>query len=139
MALRKFTCNLCDKSFEAGDWECPDGRRHQVASKTYYSLAGNWRTYVSEERVRDLGDGRKRVHPARSVQFEKGIYTTADPEDQYALDIHPGLCSAETWKEKFIDKEERLAMKERELAAKEQRLAKQENDLLAKAKEQTKR
>lgn len=135
--LPTFTCKKCGKKFEVGDWDCKDGKMHEVAPKTYYSPVSSWRTYVAEERIITISNGQTRMTPARAVDFVRGVYTTSNPEDQYALDNKEGLISAEDWRERFISQEERNKMKQRELELREKRLVEREQALLAKIKSQT--
>ncbi len=132
---KSWKCLECDKTFGYGDWNCPDGRKHAVEAKTYFSPAENLRTYVVEERLITTMDGRQQMRPARSVEFVKGQYNTSDPEDQYALDVEDGLITQEQWRVRYISLEERLAQRERELKSREERLKASENEYLDKVKE----
>jgi hypothetical protein len=137
MALQKFECTRCDKSFSAPNFTCADGKRHQVELKVYFAPMNSLRTYVSEERSETLGDGRKRLIPAKLVEFAAGRYQTSDPEEQLALDAKVAdgtLISEAQWKRIHFKPEDIL--KEENKALRE-RLAKYENPLLEQVKADT--
>lgn len=121
-------CTRCKKEVEIPEWDCVDGMRHQVEAKTYYSPAANLTTYSAEERIVHINGNATRI-PAKRVQFLKGAFTTCDPQDQFGLDNQKGLITADQWKEIFVSKEERVAMKERELDVRERRIIEQQSAL----------
>lgn len=135
MALKKgYRCIVCDTDFAPYKWISADGHRHKVEEKTYYSPAKNWVTYVAEEKFLALDDsGKARLIPARAVQFNNGVFTTSDPEDQYALDEQCKMTRQE-WEKVFFSREELVAKKERELKARETAVEVAENALLEQVK-----
>lgn len=140
MAIQTFDCKRCSKPFKAPNFLCVDGRRHEVEPKTYYAFHSNLQTVVSPERVITIG-GDGRMIAARLVEFHRGAFITADPEDQIALDelfSKGGLLTAEQWQERYISKEERLAMHDRNLKQRELALKQRENELLSQIQEQAK-
>lgn len=140
MAIQTLDCKRCDKPFKAPNFLCADGKRHQVEPKTYYAAHANLNTVVSPERIIQVG-GDGRMIAARLVEFHRGAFTTSDPEDQIALDdlfSKGGLLTAEQWQERYISKDERLAMQSRNLAQREASLKERENALLTQIQAQVK-
>lgn len=126
-----YKCTRCDVEFSPPKWQCEDGRQHEVEAKTYYAAAGSLITYAAEERLVDMEDGRKRLLPARRVQFNRGAFTTCDPEEQYGLDANRGLITVEEWRERFLSTEDRMNLDKQKLQAENNRLVQEHNELLA--------
>lgn len=148
MALQKFKCTACEKQFEAGDWLCKTGAKHVVDKVRYFmddaptvpDGDGRIRKKDSMTQILNMppekyvsdGNGGQKCIPGGSIFFVRGIYETSDPEIQFHLNGHRGLCSEERWKEVYLDKEEKLELRNLELAAREQRIQQRENELLNK-------
>lgn len=132
---KMFKCIECEEEFNAPKWYDEAGHRHVVAPKTYYAAAGELITYVTEEKLITLGDGRTREIPAKKVQFLRGAFTTQDPEEQFGLNAHKGLISAEEWQRRFLTPEDQLHMKNQKMQAQNNRLEEERNTLLEKIKE----
>ena len=150
MALQKFTCLDCEKNFTAGNFTCVTGKNHVVASKRYYM--NDAPTVVSvvnghpvvnkrdsmtqiqnippEKRVAGP-DGNERVIPGGQVVFVRGMFETNDPEQQFWLDQHKGMCSEAEWQAAYLNEEEKLELERMELAAERTRLEGMKNELLA--------
>ena len=145
-------CLECGKSFKPGEWECMPGVYHTVQSKRYYMddaptvpeirdgarfiNKGISQTQIlnipPEKQIRE-GDGITRI-PGGSVTFVRGLYETTNPEIQFYLDRKAGLCTQARWEEVYLNDDEKVQMKNLQLAAREQRLADRENELLAAVK-----
>src|SRR5215469_4516143 len=152
MALPKFTCLDCGKTFIAGDYMCQTGVKHRVETKSYYTAdaptVAEWRdgrpyinkaiarTYIlnvpPEKMITENGEVRR--IPGGTVEFVRGFYETDDPEIQFYLDRKEGLCNRQRWEEVYINDDERHQIKELELRAREQRVVERENELLASVK-----
>ena len=118
-----FTCTRCKKGFNAGEWHCKDGNRHAVPSKTYYVRGEGLSVHYGPVKGTDVQN-----HVRGVITFVRGMYQTADPEQQEFLDTYPGCISSDEWRETHLD------AKEKEVLAKNatQRLQKENNELLAK-------
>jgi hypothetical protein len=132
MAL-KHKCTLCNKEFEAPNYECRTGTYHTVAQKTYYSKADSmlvmWKT---DKTLYDhSGGGRVVQMPGKNAKFVRGVFQTADPEEQDFFDTFNDLCTYEEWEQARFSSEELLAKKQRELEA-AKRAVEETNELLKK-------
>lgn len=147
MALQEYNCINCEKKFKAGDWVCQTGHQHVVGKVRYYmddaptvaDAQGRVRKGDSQTTVLNMPpqkyvmdhSGNSVMVPGGAITFVRGMYETSDPEIQYCLQGHKGLCSEERWKEVYLDTSEKMELKRIELAAREQRIIQQENELLA--------
>ena len=155
MALEQFYCLNCEKNFKAGNWTCVNGMNHSVANKRYFmndapSVVSivNGRPTVNkrdsatqiqnippEKRV--IGpDGNERIIPGGQVQFIRGMYETTNPEEQFWLNQHRGMCDEKTWQDAYLNEDEKLQLERMELAAERTRLEGMKNDLLSKVQAQ---
>ena len=152
MPIQNFKCLECGKKFDAGNWECMPGVMHTVTAKRYYMddaptvpeirdgarfiNKGISQTQIlnipPEKQIRE-GDQITRI-PGGSVTFIRGMYETTNPEIQFYLDRKSGLCTEARWREVYLNDDEKVQIKNLELAAREQRLADRENQLLASVK-----
>lgn len=148
MALQEFKCTECEKKFKAGDWTCVTGENHKVAPKRYYMndaptvpamIGGVMRvdkhaaTLVLNipPETRFAGhDGVQQVIPGGSAQFIRGMYETADPEKQFWLDKHKGMCTKAEWEAAYLNDDEKMYIERQELAAERSRLEAERNSLL---------
>ena len=156
MALQEFYCVDCEKKFKAGSFTCVTGRNHVVASKRYYmndaptvvSIVNGRPTVNKRDSMtmiqnipperRVMGpDGNERVIPGGQVVFIRGMYETSDPEQQYWLDQHRGMCNEAEWQAAYLNEDERMELERMELAAERSRLEGMRNSLLE--QEQAKR
>jgi hypothetical protein len=149
MALPTWKCLDCEKEFRAGSWQCLSGAGHRVATKRYYMNDAptvvtlvNGRATVNkrdsqtmvmnippEERTTGP-DGNERVIPGGQVVFIRGMYETDDPIKQFWLDKHRGMCSEAEWQAAYLNEDEKMALREMDLAAREARLEHDRNSLL---------
>lgn len=146
-----WTCNVCHKKFEVGQWTCLDGvSNHLVEEKTYRSLDA-----PTDPSTRDasLKDGRTTVcnippptkviegNEARwigegSVEFIRGRFSTTDPVQQYWLNKKPAYNATEDqWRSAWYSERQKLEIGKMELAAAQQRLENERNDLLSQTKQ----
>ncbi len=161
--MEKQTCTECGQKFGIGEWLCPTGERHQLEKKRYYmddaptdpgpytsagpegralhyGLRDSQTTIANltpEKRSTDAA-GNQQFHPGRNVVFHRGIYETADAEEQYYLDRREkngGCCTEERWRQVYLSDTQRLEIDKMQLAADRQRLENDKNELLAKVKQ----
>ena len=149
MALATWTCTKCEKVFKVGNWACAGGENHVVASKRYYMNDAptvvtmvngvatvnkrDSRTQIQNippERRVPGPDGQERIVPGGQVEFIRGVFETNDPEQQFWLDQHRGMCSEKEWQAAYLNEDEKMALREMDLAAREQRLEADRNSLL---------
>lgn len=151
MALPTWKCVECEKEFRAGSWDCQSGAGHRVEKKRYFmsdaptvpalvngQLVINKRDSATlimnippETRVKDAG-GVERVIPGGSVQFVRGLYETDNPQEQFWLDKHKGLCSEAEWQNAYLNEQEKFALERMQFAAERSRLETERNSLLEK-------
>lgn len=152
MAIQTWKCLECGKEFKPGDYLCAGGVKHSVESKRYYMddapTHTEWRDgrpfinkgasqtivlNVPPERKERDGD-EVRTIPGGSVTFVRGMFETADPEIQFYLDRKNNLCSEARWRDVYLNDDEKINIRNLELAARESRLQERENELLASVK-----
>ncbi len=122
MAAKSFTCERCGSTFNAGSWQCPDGTRHTVPTKTYYVATEGLQGFYGPV----TGDQPQNT-VRKSFNFNHGMNMTSDPELQEHLDKYPGCISRDAWDAAHIsDKDRREAMEKSN-----KRLESVNNDLLA--------
>lgn len=152
MALQKWECTNCGKSFKVGEWRCADGSNHVVAAKTFLCLdapvdPGKFIGSPPIVRGRTMVCGIPPAHKETegldtkwvgegTVEFINGRYTTTDPEQQYYLEKKgkPYNATEEEWQSVWWTKEESLAQRELNIKAQEQRLENDRNTLLESTK-----
>ena len=149
MALKTWKCLECEKEFKTPNWICATGTNHVVEKKRYYmndaptvaDASGRIDKHsttqilnIPPERRTTGPDGNEKVIPGGSVWFVRGIYETDDPEKQHWLDAKGGWCSEQEWQAAFLNMQEKMQLKELDLAAREQRLQYEKNELLASVK-----
>ena len=154
MALPTWKCLECEKQFKAGEWNCTSGAGHRVATKRYYmndaptvparingvmTVDKHSATLVMnippETKSMDAA-GVERITPGGTAQFIRGMYETDDPQKQFWLDKKHGLCNEAEWQAAFLNDQEKMNLREIELAARESRLEARENSLLEKVQAQ---
>lgn len=152
MPIEKMKCTECEKEFIPGAWECLPGVYHVVVAKRFYMddaptvpeiregvryiNKGASQTQILNippERQIKEGEDVRRI-PGGSVTFIRGLYETSNPEIQFYLDRKAGLCSEARWREVYLNDDEKVQIRNLDLASREQRLADRENDLLASVK-----
>ena len=147
MALQKFKCLDCEKEFKVGDYVCVTGVNHKVVSKRYYmsdaptiaDASGNVNKRDSATLILNIPpekrttgpDGNERVLPGGSAQFIRGMYETSDPEQQYWLDQHKGMCTKKEWEAAYLNDREKMELDRMNFAAERQRFESERNELLA--------
>ena len=120
--LKKHICTRCGEDFVTGKWFCEDGQRHQVELKTYYVKTQGLTIHyglVQGENVMN--------HRRDAINFARGTFQTADPEQQEFLDDYAGCVTADVWRDINLSEKERTEASKREKS----RLEQQNNDLLA--------
>jgi hypothetical protein len=120
-----FVCTRCGKDFRPPQWTCDDGYRHTVELKTYYVRTQGLSVHYGPVRGNQVQSKHRGV-----LTFVRGMYQTADPEQQEFLDQYKGCISAEEWRDINLDPKERDVMKKKHA----ERLEKENNDLLSKIK-----
>lgn len=150
MALQTWKCKNCEQEFKAGDWICATGENHVVEAKAYYmddaptvadrdgkidKHATTTVLNIPPERQVKVGNDVQR-QGGGSVVFVRGRFDTTDPEQQFYLDKHKGLCNKARWEAVYFSSEEKQQMERMELDARQRRIEAQENALLAKVQKQ---
>jgi hypothetical protein len=159
MALKKFKCLRCDKEFEAGSWNCADGKSHLLEIKTYYMLdcpfvpkdGGDPRIRerahvqvlnVVPESKRTVGTDVF-IIPGTHVDFYGGRFSTADPALQYGLDNHPKVFHGEEgmrlWENNYYTEPEKRERENTKLKGEISRLENERNTLLQQVQEKAKK
>lgn len=157
------TCTNCGEEVRAPNFQCPTGEQHIVEPKKYYMddaptdpggrEPGTFRPLGiplrdSQTIICNLIPERKEMHgndihriPGRNVTFKRGLYETADPEEQYYLDkrIGKGLCNRERWEQVYLTPEQRMQMDHMKLEADNKRLEQERNELLAQVQKKMQR
>lgn len=146
-------CIVCGKDFSYSDgFECAaQPGRHTVEPKTYYHLGAGHIASIRDRRmftptlnlqggveVRDKMTGEITRTEAVLVHFkESGVYETADPLEQYHLDLHHALASGhegrEAWEKMYLTSDQQLSKAQGKLAD-VQRQVREQNALLDMAK-----
>lgn len=146
---RKFRCSECGVEFDPPNFECMPGVMHTVPAKRYYMDDAptvpeirDGKSYINkgasqtvvlnippERQIRE-GEQITRI-PGGSVLFIRGLFETSSPEEQFWLDRKAGLVSEARWNEVYLNDDEKINIKNLNLAAREARLQERENDLLA--------
>jgi hypothetical protein len=145
MALKQWHCTVCEKDFRDGNWSCAGGVNHVVAVKQYFmndaptvadaygKIDKHSTTQIlnipPERSVIGPGGGEK-IIPGGNIWFARGLYETTDPEIQFWLDRKGGWCTKEEWESAYLSREEKLQIREMNLAARESRIISEENSLL---------
>jgi hypothetical protein len=86
-----------------------------------------------------IRDGQAQVVPGKTVTFIRGCYSTDLAEEQFYLDIRErdgALCTKERWEQVYLTDNQRIELREMNVAAREQRLEQPSSSLLDKVKKQ---
>jgi hypothetical protein len=143
-------CLTCKQEVEYPEFDCKkQPGKHTVESKTYYESGGakhiaslRDRQFYSPQHVLVPGnyakDGEGKMYhvPGVTVTFVRGMYTTADPEEQYHLDrkgFAHGEAGLHAWREVFLTEKQHLDIQREEIAKQKAEIA-DNNLLLAKVK-----
>lgn len=142
------TCLACGKTFSYADgFDCDtQPGRHTVESKEYFHLGGvniqaqrDRRQYQvmlnlqADIEVRDKVTGQITRLEGIMVQFNPGgKYETADPLEQYHLDMHPSVFSGpqgkDAWEKVYLTQEQQLQKAQAQLAEQQKQI--RENNAL---------
>jgi hypothetical protein len=151
----KATCIVCGKTFTfENGFECQSQPgRHVIENKEYYHLgAGHIQSLrdrrmftptlnlCSDIEVRDKVTGQISRIEGVLVHFrEGGKYETSDPQEQYYLDMHPGVMTGQegrdAWDRMYLTPEQQTAKARGELADVQKQI-RESNALLSQVKAQ---
>jgi hypothetical protein len=146
------TCTVCKQTFQYPDFECKrQPGTHSLPPKTYYHLGAGHIQDMKERRlwapmlnlkpdieVRDKVTGVITRQEGVIVAFgPSGVHTTVDPEEQYFLDMKPGILTGDeglaAWEKMYLTSEQQLR-KSQSTLAEIQRQIKEGNILLDEVK-----
>ena len=155
MSLPTWKCETCGKTFSVGEFVCVDGQtNHKVALKEYLLAdAPSDPGHPAGGGMDSLRDGRLRICnippdktvmvngeamrvPGGYVEFIRGRFSTADPEQQYFLDKKNHYCTEAQWEAAWLSNNQQILLEKQRLAAERQRIENDRNELLAQVKQQ---
>jgi len=116
MELQDWRCTRCDTTFKSGQWVGCRGiatETHEVAAKTYYSVATPFllKQWKTDRKMPDQA-GRLISIGGKSAQFKDGHFSTTDPEEQEHMDscvANGALQTAEQYADAILTPQQKLA------------------------------
>lgn len=151
----KATCLVCGKTFSYADGFQCDAQpgKHVIQNKEYYHLGAGHIQSIRDRRiftpalnlksdieVRDKVTGQIARIEGLIVHFrEGGRFESSDPEEQYYLEMHPGVMHGmdglAAWEKMYLTPDQQLAKSQAQLADVQKQI-RESNVLLDRVKQQ---